>query len=138
MRPFNRLVKMRCAPVRGQGASAVDCHCVGRGRRERSSSIVTGRLMLQFPTPNFMARTQSYADDRRIAHSSRANFGTGGALRRRYTMPANLRQQISACKRRIMLVRLLIDAAAAKENRTFQEHQTLLLQREVLRGLEEL
>jgi hypothetical protein len=37
-----------------------------------------------------------------------------------------------------MLVRLLIDEAAAKKNRTFQEHQTLLLQREVLRGLEEL
>jgi hypothetical protein len=37
-----------------------------------------------------------------------------------------------------MLVRLLIDEAAAKENRTFQEHQTLLLQRVVLRGLEEL
>ena len=37
-----------------------------------------------------------------------------------------------------MLVRLLIDAASSKENRTLQEHQTLLLQREVLRRLEEL
>lgn len=37
-----------------------------------------------------------------------------------------------------MLVRLLIDEASAKQNRTFQEHQALLLQRDVLRGLEEL